>query len=84
VMGVGRTFNAAFARVQEAGGIKAPPVGKAFVSVREPDKKRVLPVAKALLARGYSLVATRGTAAWLQQHGMDCEIINKVVEGRPH
>jgi carbamoyl-phosphate synthase large subunit len=44
----------------------------------------VLPVAKALLARGYSLVATRGTAAWLQQHGMDCEIINKVVEGRPH
>jgi transcription elongation factor GreA len=84
VMGVGRTFNAAFARAQEAGGIKAPPVGKAFVSVRDPDKKRVLPVAKALLARGYSLVATRGTAAWLQQHGMDCEIINKVVEGRPH
>jgi len=84
VMGVGRSFNAAFARAQEAGGIKAPPVGKAFVSVRDPDKKRVLPVAKALLARGYSLVATRGTAAWLQQHGMDCEIINKVVEGRPH
>ncbi|KAF1017287.1 MAG: Carbamoyl-phosphate synthase large chain [Stenotrophomonas maltophilia] len=84
VMGVGRSFSAAFARAQEAGGIKAPPVGKAFVSVRDPDKKRVLPVAKALLERGYSLVATRGTAAWLQQHGMDCEIINKVVEGRPH
>ncbi|MBH1835889.1 carbamoyl-phosphate synthase large subunit [Stenotrophomonas maltophilia] len=84
VMGVGRSFNAAFARAQEAGGIKTPPIGKAFVSVRDPDKKRVLPVAKALLARGYSLVATRGTAAWLQQHGMQCEIINKVVEGRPH
>ncbi|WNH50304.1 carbamoyl-phosphate synthase large subunit [Stenotrophomonas aracearum] len=84
VMGVGRSFSAAFARAQEAGGIKAPPLGKAFVSVRDPDKKRVLPVAQALLERGYSLVATRGTAAWLQQHGMDCEIVNKVVEGRPH
>ena len=84
VMGVGRSFSAAFARAQEAGGIKAPPVGKAFVSVRDPDKQRVLPVAQALLERGYSLVATRGTAAWLQQHGMDCEIVNKVVEGRPH
>ena len=84
VMGVGRSFSAAFARAQEAGGIKAPPQGKAFVSVRDPDKKRVLPVAKALLERGYSLVATRGTAAWLQEHSMDCEIVNKVVEGRPH
>ncbi|MFL9582062.1 carbamoyl-phosphate synthase large subunit [Stenotrophomonas sp. AB1(2024)] len=84
VMGVGRSFSAAFARAQEAGGIKAPPLGKAFVSVRDPDKKRVLPVAQALLERGYSLVATRGTAAWLQQHGMECEIVNKVVEGRPH
>ena len=84
VMGVGRSFSAAFARAQEAGGIKAPPLGKAFVSVRDPDKKRVLPVAQALLERGYSLVATRGTAAWLQEHGMQCEIVNKVVEGRPH
>jgi carbamoyl-phosphate synthase large subunit len=84
VMGVGRSFSAAFARAQEAGGIKAPPLGKAFVSVRDPDKQRVLPVAKLLLERGYTLVATRGTGAWLQQHGMDCEIVNKVVEGRPH
>ena len=84
VMGVGRSFSAAFARAQEAGGIKAPPLGKAFVSVRDPDKKRVLPVAKALLERGYTLVATRGTGAWLQEHGMACEIVNKVVEGRPH
>ena len=84
VMGVGRSFSAAFARAQEAGGIKAPPLGKAFVSVRDPDKKRVLPVAKALVERGYTLVATRGTGAWLQEHGMTCEIVNKVVEGRPH
>ncbi|MEP6633435.1 MAG: carbamoyl phosphate synthase large subunit, partial [Luteimonas sp.] len=84
VMGVGRSFGAAFARAQEAANIKAPPGGKAFVSVRDPDKQRVLPVAEDLVRRGYALVATGGTAAWLEQHGIACEKINKVIEGRPH
>jgi len=84
VMGVGRSFGAAMARAQEAGGIKAPPVGKVFISVRDPDKKRVLPVAQQLVSRGYSIVATAGTAAWLGEHGIACEQINKVLEGRPH
>jgi carbamoyl-phosphate synthase large subunit len=84
VMGVGRSFGAAFARAQEAGGIKAPPLGKAFLSVRDPDKQRVLPVAQALVERGYTLVATSGTCAWLRQHGLQCDQINKVAEGRPH
>lgn len=84
VMGVGRCFGAAIARAQEAAGIKAPPVGKVFLSVRDPDKKRVLPVAQALHERGCSLVATEGTAAWLRKNGLDCEQVNKVVEGRPH
>jgi len=84
VMGVGRSFGAAMARAQEAGGIKAPPVGKVFISVRDPDKKRVLPVAQELVGRGYSIVATAGTAAWLGEHGIACEQINKVLEGRPH
>ncbi|HZV38532.1 MAG TPA: carbamoyl-phosphate synthase large subunit [Pseudoxanthomonas sp.] len=84
VMGVGRNFGAAMARAQEAGGIKAPRPGKAFVSVRDPDKPRVLSVAQALLERGFSLVATRGTAEWLRGNGLDCEVINKVAEGRPH
>jgi len=84
VMGVGRSFSAAFARAQEAGGIKTPPLGKAFISVRDADKLRVLPAAKGLVERGYALVATRGTAAWLQQQGLACEVVNKVVEGRPH
>jgi carbamoyl-phosphate synthase large subunit len=44
----------------------------------------VLNVAQALIERGFSLVATRGTGAWLQQHGLACEIVNKVAEGRPH
>ncbi len=85
VMGVGRSFGAAFARAQEAASIKAPPAaGKAFVSVRDPDKQRVLPVASELVRRGYSLIATRGTAAWLRDNGFECETINKVIEGRPH
>src|SRR5690606_21908488 len=61
VMGVGRSFGAAFARAQEAAGIKAPVAGgKAFLSVRDPDKKRVLPVARSLAERGFSIVATAG------------------------
>ena len=84
VMGVGRSFGAAFARAQEAGGIKAPPVGKAFISVRDPDKVRVLSVAQDLVKRGYSLVATGGTADFLRANGLECERVNKVIEGRPH
>ncbi|MCJ0824845.1 carbamoyl-phosphate synthase large subunit [Luteimonas sp. 50] len=84
VMGVGRSFGAAFARAEEAAGIRAPGMGKVFVSVRDPDKARVLPVAHDLVRRGYALVATRGTAAFLRDNGIDCEQINKVIEGRPH
>jgi len=84
VMGVGRSFGAAFARAQEAASIKVPPAGKAFVSVRDPDKQRLLPVAELLVKGGFSLIATAGTAAFLSQHGLTCELVNKVIEGRPH
>ncbi|MCX7512413.1 carbamoyl-phosphate synthase large subunit [Frateuria sp. STR12] len=84
VMGVGRQFGAAFARGHEAAGIRTPNAGKVFLSVRDADKERLLPVAKEILARGFSLVATGGTAAFLAEHGVPCERINKVLEGRPH
>jgi len=84
VMGVGRSFGAAFARAHEAANIAAPPRGKVFVSVRDPDKPRLLPVARELLRRGYSIVATGGTCSFLQAQGIACERINKVLEGRPH
>jgi carbamoyl-phosphate synthase large subunit len=84
VMGVGRSFGAAFARAHEAANISAPPKGKVFVSVRDPDKLRLLPVAQDLLRRGYSLVATSGTSDWLKAQGLDCARVNKVIEGRPH
>ena len=84
VMGVGRSFGAAFARAHEAANISAPKVGKVFLSVRDADKTRLLPVAKELIARGFTLVATSGTCAYLSEHGIACERINKVLEGRPH
>jgi len=84
VMGVGRSFGAAFARGHEAAGIKAPMVGKAFLSVRDGDKERLLPVAREIIARGFNVVATSGTASYLAEHGVVCERINKVLEGRPH
>ena len=84
VMGIGRTFEEAFSRAEEAASIKAPPVGKAFVSVRDADKPRVLDVARLLIERGFSLVATTGTATYLGEQGIACEQINKVIEGRPH
>jgi carbamoyl-phosphate synthase large subunit len=84
VMGVGRTFPEAFARAEEAANIKAPVPGKAFISVREGDKPRVVDVARDLLKRGFSLVATSGTANFLRDQGLPCDQINKVIEGRPH
>jgi carbamoyl-phosphate synthase large subunit len=85
VMGVGRSFGEAFARGHEAAHIAAPaPGGKVFLSVRDADKPRLLEVARDLVKRGFSLIATGGTAAFLRKHGIECERINKVLEGRPH
>ena len=84
VMGVGRNFGAAFARAHEAAGIAAPALGKAFLSVRDADKERLLDVARDLLRRGFGIVATGGTHAFLEARGVACERINKVLEGRPH
>ena len=84
VMGVGRNFGAAFARAHEAAGIAAPQPGKAFLSVRDGDKPRLLEVARELLRRGFSIVATGGTHDFLVANGIACERINKVLEGRPH
>jgi carbamoyl-phosphate synthase large subunit len=84
VMGVGRNFGEAFARAHEAASIKAPRVGKVFISLRDADKPRSVEMAMELLRRGYSLVATHGTCDHLQAQGLACERVNKVAEGRPH
>ncbi len=84
VMGVGRSFGAAFARAHEAAGIAAPMRGKAFLSVRDADKQRLLDVARDLIRREFAIVATGGTHAFLEANGIISERINKVLEGRPH
>ena len=84
VMGVGRSFGAAFARAHEVAGIATPSGGNAFLSVRDADKERLLDVARDLVRRGFGVVATGGTHAFLEAHGIVCERINKVLEGRPH
>ena len=84
VMGVGRTFAEAFGRAEEAASINVPTPGKAFVSVRDADKSRLVEVAEMLLKKGFSLVATSGTSQYLSAKGLPCDSINKVVEGRPH
>jgi len=61
-----------------------PRIGKAFLSVRDADKQVLVPIARELIGRGYELVATNGTARFLQQNSIPCESVNKVMEGRPH
>ena len=83
-MGVGASFGEAFVKSQLAAGEKLPTAGKVFLSVRNADKPRTVEIARALAGLGFSLVATRGTAAALAAAGLAVTPINKVAEGRPH
>jgi carbamoyl-phosphate synthase large subunit len=84
VMGGAQTFGTAFAKAQLGAGQQLPLEGCAFISVNNDDKPNVLPIARDLLALGFSLVATRGTAAYLRAHGLDVDVVFKINEGRPH
>src|SRR5258708_38836319 len=84
VMGVGQTFAEAFVKSQLAAGVRLPKGGKAFLSVRNADKDKAVEVGRALTELGFSLVATRGTAAALEKAGLKVQYVNKVQEGRPH
>ncbi len=84
VMGVGHTFAEAFVKSQLAAGVKLPTAGKIFISVRQSDKPRAVEIARKLAELGFTLYATRGTAAELTSAGLAVIPINKVTEGRPH
>jgi carbamoyl-phosphate synthase large subunit len=84
VMGVGKTFGEAFVKSQLGAGTKLPRSGKAFISVKNNDKARAVEVARGLRAQGFELIATKGTTAAIQAAGIDCTVVNKVTEGRPH
>ncbi len=92
VMGVGKTFGEAFVKSQLGAGTRLPrakdakgqPTGKVFLTVKNNDKPRAVEVARKLVALGFELVATKGTAAAITAAGVACQTVNKVTEGRPH
>jgi carbamoyl-phosphate synthase large subunit len=84
VMGVGRSFGEAFVKSQVAAGTRLPKSGKAFISVRPADKPKAVNVAYQLHELGFTLLATRGTAAAIAEAGIPVTAVNKVTEGRPH
>jgi carbamoyl-phosphate synthase large subunit len=83
-MGIGRSFGEAFGKAQLAAGNPLPQGGKAFISVRDADKIKIIDIARDLQGHGFALVATRGTGAFLEKNGIPCERVHKVGEGRPH
>ncbi|MGK6306359.1 carbamoyl-phosphate synthase large subunit [Variovorax sp. DT-64] len=84
VMGVGKTFGEAFVKSQLGAGTHLPKSGRVFVSVKNNDKPRAVEVARGLVALGFELIATKGTAAAINAAGIACATVNKVTEGRPH
>lgn len=85
VMGWDRSFARAFLKAQMGAGMKLPSKGRAFISIKDADKgKLMLEAAQILVEQGFTLVATRGTQSWLEAQGVACELVNKVYEGRPH
>ncbi len=84
VMGIDEDFGLAFYKSQIAAYSEIPPSGKVFLSVKNSDKEKSVRIAEGLVKLGYELVCTKGTAAFLGQHGIKTEIINKLIEGTPH
>ena len=84
VMGIGDSFDEAFAKAALASGERLPAKGTAFMSVRDVDKPGAAKVAQDLIDAGFKVIATTGTAKALKQAGLTVDRVNKVREGRPH
>jgi carbamoyl-phosphate synthase large subunit len=84
VMGLDTSFGRAFAKSQIGAGAKLPLGGTAFISVKEADKALAVEPARQLIAMGFDVIATRGTARYMEAAGLPVRIVNKVLEGRPH
>ncbi len=84
VMGIGDNFGVAFAKAQSAAGYELPTGGTVFISVHDRDKPAVLPVAAKFSKLGFQLIATKGTAGFLRDHGIAVQSVYKLKEGRPH
>jgi len=84
VMGTGRSFGEAYAKAQLASGVSLPTRGLCLLSVRERDKPAAVTLARRLVAQGFEIIATSGTAQVISEAGIACRTANKVREGRPH
>ncbi len=84
VMGIDTEFGKAFAKAQIAAGNRLPTSGRVFVSVKDADKPAAAQIARRLVDDGFTVVATRGTAAFLEDQGIPAEVVKKVQEGRPN
>jgi carbamoyl-phosphate synthase large subunit len=84
VMGLDASFERAFLKSQMGAGVKLPEEGTAFISVRDSDKASAVTLARRLSDMGFRIMATRGTAARIREAGLSVEVVNKVLEGRPH
>ena len=84
VMGIDEDFGLAYAKAQAASNNKVPIAGRIFISVKDGDKEHGVAMAARLQAIGMKIVATRGTARYLEERGIIVDVINKVGEGRPH
>ncbi len=84
VMGTGKTFGEAFLKASLGASVSLPRAGRAFLSVREQDKARVIQVAHDLNRAGFELVATRGTQEAISAAGLPCDQTNKLQQGQPH
>ncbi|NDH66319.1 MAG: carbamoyl-phosphate synthase large subunit [Gammaproteobacteria bacterium] len=84
VMGIAKRFGQAYAKAQRGAGCDIPSRRCAFLSVRDTDKSRIGEIAKRLIALGFEIIATRGTAAVIKAAGILCQPVFKVAEGRPH
>lgn len=84
VMGIGQNFAEAFIKSQIASGQSFCEAGNVFLSVRDDDKPLAVAIARNFIKNGYHIMATRGTAHYLQQQDIQVTMVNKVLEGRPH
>jgi carbamoyl-phosphate synthase large subunit len=84
VMGAGRTFGEAMLKSQLGAGSRLPTSGTVCITVKDGDKGRAVAVARDLHAMGFSIVATKGTAAAITAAGVPVKAVNKVKDGRPH
>ncbi|MEP3051305.1 MAG: carbamoyl-phosphate synthase large subunit [Erythrobacter sp.] len=84
VMGIDKTFEAAFLKSQMGAGTMLPSEGRVFVSVKDSDKSIIVSAVRDLIEKGFTIIATGGTQSYLSEQGLAVERVNKVAEGQPH